>query len=209
MKTTEPGASTKWREWSCRTGNAGRWGQDARWHTLIDWLNTSHNLAEIHAHVDCILLCNCVNMGLSLLEKHQDVSESDFPLPLAAIDTERERLIFEKDEEVRVSYCLTHSFTRVQREQLLLHLFPSVAEEDAGGAGEDSGADAARPERWLLILLEHGSNSCWGSRPKNMNTQILHRRLLRWSQEKHVPALSSHRLSVLFKRWTEILCRHN
>lgn len=99
-------------------------------------------------------------MGLSLLEKHQDVSESDFPLPLAAIDTERERLIFEKDEEVRVSYCLTHSFTRVQREQLLLHLFPSVAEEDAGGAGEDSGADAARPERWLLILLEHGSNSC-------------------------------------------------
>nr|XP_046266337.1 septin-5-like isoform X2 [Scatophagus argus] len=37
----------------------------------------------------------------SLLEKHQAVSEGDLPLPLAAVDTERERLIFEKDEELR------------------------------------------------------------------------------------------------------------
>lgn len=37
----------------------------------------------------------------SLLERRHDVAEADFPLPLAAIDTERERLIFEKDEEVR------------------------------------------------------------------------------------------------------------
>ncbi|XP_075887968.1 septin-5-like [Nelusetta ayraudi] len=37
----------------------------------------------------------------SLLERHHDVAEADFPLPLAAIDTERERLIFEKNEELR------------------------------------------------------------------------------------------------------------
>uniref|UniRef100_H3CCC5 Septin n=1 Tax=Tetraodon nigroviridis TaxID=99883 RepID=H3CCC5_TETNG len=36
----------------------------------------------------------------SLLEKHQDGSEVDFPLPLATTD-ERERLIYEKDEELR------------------------------------------------------------------------------------------------------------
>ncbi|XP_035521913.1 septin 4a [Morone saxatilis] len=37
----------------------------------------------------------------SLREKHREVSETDFPLPLAAVDTERDRLIFEKDEELR------------------------------------------------------------------------------------------------------------
>ncbi|XP_065819272.1 septin-5-like [Labrus bergylta] len=37
----------------------------------------------------------------SLRERYQDASEADFPLPLAAVDTERERLIFEKDEELR------------------------------------------------------------------------------------------------------------
>ncbi|CAJ1063760.1 septin-5-like [Xyrichtys novacula] len=37
----------------------------------------------------------------SLREKYQDASEADLPLPLAVIDTERERLIFEKDEELR------------------------------------------------------------------------------------------------------------
>ncbi|XP_049890964.1 septin-5-like isoform X1 [Epinephelus moara] len=37
----------------------------------------------------------------SLREKHRDQSEADFPLPLAACDTETERLIFEKDEELR------------------------------------------------------------------------------------------------------------
>lgn len=34
----------------------------------------------------------------------------------------------------------------------LLCSFPTVAEEDAGGVGPDSGADAARTERELLIL---------------------------------------------------------
>uniref|UniRef100_A0A7N6FEN5 Septin n=1 Tax=Anabas testudineus TaxID=64144 RepID=A0A7N6FEN5_ANATE len=37
----------------------------------------------------------------SLREKYRDRSETDFPLPLAVIDTEKERLIFEKDEELR------------------------------------------------------------------------------------------------------------
>ncbi|XP_074527877.1 septin-5-like isoform X2 [Halichoeres trimaculatus] len=37
----------------------------------------------------------------SLREKYHDASEADFPLPLAVVDTERERLIFEKDEELR------------------------------------------------------------------------------------------------------------
>ncbi|KAI3373776.1 hypothetical protein L3Q82_022364 [Scortum barcoo] len=37
----------------------------------------------------------------SLREKHQDLSEADFPLPLVAVDTETERLIFEKDEELK------------------------------------------------------------------------------------------------------------
>lgn len=55
-------------------------------------------------------MCVGVKMGFSLREKHRDVSEADFPLPLAAVDTERERLIFEKDEEVRFSHCFTHSF---------------------------------------------------------------------------------------------------
>lgn len=36
----------------------------------------------------------------SLLERRQDIADADFPLPLAAIDSERERLIFEKNEEV-------------------------------------------------------------------------------------------------------------
>uniref|UniRef100_A0A3Q0ST25 Septin n=1 Tax=Amphilophus citrinellus TaxID=61819 RepID=A0A3Q0ST25_AMPCI len=33
--------------------------------------------------------------------KYQDGSEADFPLPLAITDTEKERLIYEKDEELR------------------------------------------------------------------------------------------------------------
>lgn len=45
------------------------------------------------------LMGGCVHAA-SLLEKHQDGSEVDFPLPLATAD-ERERLIYEKDEEVR------------------------------------------------------------------------------------------------------------
>lgn len=46
----------------------------------------------------------------SLLEKHQDGSEVDFPLPLATTD-ERERLIYEKDEEVRFfTAWLTYSW---------------------------------------------------------------------------------------------------
>ncbi|XP_034034050.1 septin-5-like [Thalassophryne amazonica] len=37
----------------------------------------------------------------SLREKFQQESRTDFPLPLAAVDAEKERLIFEKDEELR------------------------------------------------------------------------------------------------------------
>ncbi|XP_035034102.1 septin 4a [Hippoglossus stenolepis] len=37
----------------------------------------------------------------SLREKFQEGSEDNFPLPLAAVDSEKERLIFEKDEELR------------------------------------------------------------------------------------------------------------
>lgn len=51
--------------------------------------------------VEMNLHASCVRQHFSLLERRHDVAEADFPLPLAAIDTERERLIFEKDEEVR------------------------------------------------------------------------------------------------------------
>ncbi|XP_038563460.1 septin-5-like [Micropterus salmoides] len=37
----------------------------------------------------------------SLREKYREVSEAEFPLPLAPVDTETERQIFEKDEELR------------------------------------------------------------------------------------------------------------
>ncbi|XP_029303409.1 septin-5-like isoform X2 [Cottoperca gobio] len=37
----------------------------------------------------------------SVHDKHRERSEADFPLPLAAADTETEKLIFEKDEELR------------------------------------------------------------------------------------------------------------
>lgn len=47
--------------------------------------------------------------GLSLREKYRDGSEADFPLPLAVADAEKERLIYEKDEEVCFSSFI-HSF---------------------------------------------------------------------------------------------------
>ncbi|CAK6971459.1 septin 4a [Scomber scombrus] len=37
----------------------------------------------------------------SLREKHREESETDIPLPLAVVDTEKERLIFEKDEQLK------------------------------------------------------------------------------------------------------------
>ncbi|XP_047463420.1 septin 4a isoform X2 [Mugil cephalus] len=37
----------------------------------------------------------------SLREKYREKSEADIPLPLAVVDCEKERLIFEKDEELR------------------------------------------------------------------------------------------------------------
>uniref|UniRef100_A0A4W6F981 Septin 4a n=1 Tax=Lates calcarifer TaxID=8187 RepID=A0A4W6F981_LATCA len=77
--------------------------------------------------------------------------EADIPLPLAIVDTEKERLIFEKDEEVHFSYSFSNFLTYKGNHNSFIHLFLSVAEEDAGGPGEDSGADAAQPERWLLI----------------------------------------------------------
>lgn len=114
-KTTEHSASKTWLAWWCRRENAGGWGQDANRRGLIHWLHTltSCSLAERGAHADRILLCMFVgvNVGFSLLEKHRGASEADFPLPLAAVDAERDRLIFEKDEEVRFTYRLMHSFT--------------------------------------------------------------------------------------------------
>eukprot|EP00064_Thunnus_orientalis_P013059 superscaffoldBa00002080_g13096 len=37
----------------------------------------------------------------SLRERHREGSETEIPLPLAVVDTEKERLIFEKDEQLR------------------------------------------------------------------------------------------------------------
>lgn len=55
-----------------------------------------------------------MDVNISLLEKHAEVSEADIPLPLAAVDTERERLIFEKDEEVCFSlFSLFSSLTHL------------------------------------------------------------------------------------------------
>lgn len=54
-----------------------------------------------------------VNMGFSLREKYREVSEAEFPLPLAPVDTETERQIFEKDEEVRFPHWLNRSFTQL------------------------------------------------------------------------------------------------
>lgn len=60
----------------------------------------------------------------SLREKHREGSEVDFPLPLAAVDTEMERQIFEKDEEVcfllsqlygfPACYCLCLEISRMR-----------------------------------------------------------------------------------------------
>ncbi|XP_068188156.1 septin 4a isoform X2 [Antennarius striatus] len=49
----------------------------------------------------------------SLLERHQELGDADFPLPLAAVDTQKERLILEKNEEVRLSSCLPPSFIQI------------------------------------------------------------------------------------------------
>lgn len=114
-----------------------------------------HNI-ETDAHCALLGMFVGVNMGFSLREKYRERSETDFPLPLAVVDTEKERLIFEKDEEVCFSYSPTHSFTHTLSHSgdhhSFMHLFLSVAEEDAGSAGEDSRANAAQSERWLLIL---------------------------------------------------------
>lgn len=51
-----------------------------------------------------------------------------------------------------VSAEQTHLFIQLKRQSSVLRLFPSAAEEDAGSAGEDSGADAVQPDRLMLIL---------------------------------------------------------
>lgn len=91
-----------------------------------------------------------LTLGFSLHEKYRERSETDFPLALAVVDTEKERLIFEKDEEVPQSF--THVLRHRGDHHSFMHLYLSVAEEDAGSAGEDSRADAAQSERWLLTL---------------------------------------------------------
>ncbi|XP_063752028.1 septin-5-like isoform X2 [Eleginops maclovinus] len=64
----------------------------------------------------------------SVRDMHHERSVSDSPLPLAAADTEMQRLIFEKDEELR----------KMQE-----------------AAGESSAANAAQPERRFLSNHEH------------------------------------------------------
>lgn len=52
------------------------------------------------------------------------------------------------------SVFLEHSEMYGKNKCNLFGSLPPTAEEDAGGAGQDSGADAARTERELLNLLE-------------------------------------------------------
>ncbi|XP_062261647.1 septin 4a isoform X2 [Platichthys flesus] len=54
----------------------------------------------------------------SLREKFQEGSEDNFPLPLAAVDSEKERLIFEKDEELR---RMQEVFERIQEQMQHSH----------------------------------------------------------------------------------------
>ncbi|CAB1418263.1 unnamed protein product [Pleuronectes platessa] len=54
----------------------------------------------------------------SLREKFHEGSEDNFPLPLAAVDTETERLIFEKDEELR---RMQEVFERIQEQMQHSH----------------------------------------------------------------------------------------
>lgn len=155
MKTTEPGASTKWREWSCRTGNAGRWGQDARWHTLIDCLIDWTPLTILLRYMLTSIAFFFVSAWiwvLVCLRSTKTWASQIFLCRWPPLTPRGKDWSLRKTKRyVSLTASLTHlPVYRVK--QLLLHLFPSVAEEDAGGAGEDSGADAARPERWLLIL---------------------------------------------------------
>lgn len=122
------------------------------------------------------------------------------PLPLAPVDRETERLIWEKDEEVR-----THTHTRALLDRQHTHPYldvlhrievgllpvyawnvlqrlkkprpthtyslslPSLSplvEEDAGGVGEDPGADATRTETRLLIYQQ----SSWASEVHSVDT---------------------------------------
>lgn len=79
------------------------------------WVETGCTNTDRHSPASRFLqlyVCLCVNLGFSLREKYQDGGEADFPLPLAITDTEKERLIYEKDEEV----CFT----------LLLHPLSNV-----------------------------------------------------------------------------------
>ena len=115
MKTTGPSASRTWG--ACIWGNAGGWRQDVVW--LIDWTHlTSYSLTQADAHTFSSFSC------FSLLEKHQDVNEADFPLPLAAVDTETEILIIQKDKEVCLSFCRSHLVTRLTRSSPILSSVP-------------------------------------------------------------------------------------
>uniref|UniRef100_A0A3Q0SJK9 Septin 4a n=1 Tax=Amphilophus citrinellus TaxID=61819 RepID=A0A3Q0SJK9_AMPCI len=65
-----------------------------------DRMHTNTDTAQHRFLQFFMCVCGCVNLCFSLREKYQDGSEADFPLPLAITDTEKERLIYEKDEEV-------------------------------------------------------------------------------------------------------------
>lgn len=87
-------------------------------------------------------------MAPSLLEKHQDDSEVDFPLPLPLTMTEK------NSSMKKTKWCVYLSpgsliFVILVEDFQRFFFSQKVVEEDAGSAGEDRGEDAAQPKRWL------------------------------------------------------------
>uniref|UniRef100_A0A8C9XQU0 Septin 4a n=1 Tax=Sander lucioperca TaxID=283035 RepID=A0A8C9XQU0_SANLU len=82
----------------------------------------------------------------SLIEQ----SEADFPLPLAAGDTETERLIFEKDEEVRFSYRL-----------ILLSLDAATQTPASAYVQPRDACTSLKPSQMRCCVQEHFSRSHW------------------------------------------------
>lgn len=170
--------------------------------------------ARTHARrfhrLDAGLMGGCVHAP-SLLEKHRDGGEVDFPLPLATAD-ERERLIYEKDEEVRFITAWFICFYRSCGGYFFKFFFQCVVEEDAGSAGKNSGADATHPKRWLLTPIRErkggfrntfvsridccrrrvrASERVMGLQRKATTASLNKARRFRFIPEKHIPALKT------------------
>lgn len=65
--------------------------------------------------------------------------------------------------------------------------FLYVVEEDAGGAGKDSGADAAHPKRWLLTLHRRRKRRIRGDVYEQDRPPVTAAGILRWGcKEKQV-----------------------